>query len=134
MDEFSLAQVDDILSRARRKAAELGVGVSVAVVDSGAHLKAFQRMDGAILGSVDVAQRKARTAVLFPGETGDFGRLVVEEGLLGMELTNGGTVGFHGGVPIYLGDVVLGAVGVSGASAGQDLSIARYAAGEGAAQ
>lgn len=131
MNRLVETRVDDILSRAREKAGELGVGVCIALVDSGAHLQAFLRMDRAILGSMDVAQRKARTAVLFPGDTGDFGRLVAQEKLLGMELTNGGVVGFPGGVPVFEGDELLGAVGVSGATAEQDLEIARYAIGEG---
>ncbi len=126
------SQVDGILSRARDKAGQLGVGVCIALVDSGAHLLAFLRTDGAILGAVDVAQRKARTAVLFPGDTADFGRLVADEKLLGMELSNGGIVGFAGGVPVYAGDELIGAIGVSGATAEQDLEIARHAVGGGA--
>lgn len=127
MNRLAETRVDNILSRAREKAGELGVGVCIALVDAGAHLQAFLRMECAILGSVDVAQRKARTAVLFPGDTGDFGRLVAEEKLLGMELTNGGVVGFPGGVPVFDRGELLGAIGVSGATAEQDLEIACYA-------
>ena len=54
-----------IVAAARAQADGLGVAVNIAVLDAGAHLKAFSRMDGAVLGSIDVATRKARTAVLF---------------------------------------------------------------------
>ncbi len=128
MNEMNEARVGEMVSRARVKAGELGVNVSIAVVDAGAHLKSFLRMDGAILGAVDVAQRKARTSVLFCGESGDFGQLVIEQTLLGMELSNGGLAGFHGGVPVYQEGFLIGAVGVSGASAEQDREVARAAA------
>ncbi len=129
MAELTLAMAQNMVAGALDKAEQIGVCVSIAVVDAGAHLKTFGHMDGAILGSVDVAQRKARTAVLFPGDTGEFGRLVAAEGLLGIELSNGGITGFPGGLPVYADGRLLGAVGVSGASAEQDREIARHAAG-----
>src|ERR1700749_3875007 len=58
-------QTDDMIAAAKISAAELGVVVNIAVLDAGANLKAFFRMDGAVLGSIDVAVRKARTAVMF---------------------------------------------------------------------
>lgn len=124
-------RAEQTIDAATIRAAELGANVCIAVVDAGAHLKSFLRMDGAILGAVDVAQRKARTAALFRAESGDFGQLVIEEHLLGMELSNGGLAGFHGGVPIYSDGSLIGAVGVSGATAEQDREIARAAAGQG---
>lgn len=122
--ELSEAKVAGLLDRARSKAADLGVAVCIAVVDAGGHLKSFIRMDGSILGAVDVAQRKARTAAMFGAPSGEFGTLVVEERLLGMELTNGGLVGFPGGLPIYYAETLIGALGVSGATANEDLEIA----------
>ena len=124
------ARAREIIARATARADELGVSICIAVVDAGAHLKAFLRMDGAFAGAVDVAQRKARTSALFPMESGDFGRMIADEGLLGMEQSNGGLMGFDGGVPVLDGTVQVGAVGVSGATAQQDRDIARYAAGE----
>jgi uncharacterized protein GlcG (DUF336 family) len=106
------------------------VSICIAVVDDGAHLKAFLRMDGAFPGAVDVAQGKARTSALFPMESGDFGRMIADERLLGMAQSNGGLMGFDGGVPVLDGTAQVGAVGVSGATAEQDRQIARYAAGE----
>lgn len=130
MDGITTVRAEEIITRASLKATELGARACIAVVDGGAHLKAFLRMDGAILGAVDVAQRKARTAVLFGAESGDFGQLVIDENLLGMELSNGGLAGFHGGVPVYHEGSLIGAVGVSGATAEQDREIARAAAGQ----
>lgn len=125
MDTINIARADEILQRATARAAELGANVSIALVDAGAHLKLFHRMDGAILGSVDVSQRKARTSVLFRAESGDFGQLLNDEQLLGMELSNGGLAGFHGGVPIYEKRQLIGAIGISGGTAEQDREIAR---------
>ena len=124
---MNTARAQQIIHRATLKAAELGVSACIALVDAGAHLKSFHRMDGAILGAVDVAQRKARTSVLFRAESGDFGQLVIEQQLLGMELSNGGLAGFHGGLPIYDDGLLIGALGVSGGSAEQDREIARAA-------
>lgn len=124
---MNTARAHEIVEKAALKAAELGVNACISLVDAGAHLKAFLRMDGAILGAIDVSQRKARTSVLFPAESGDFGQLIIGEQLLGMELSNGGLAGFHGGVPIYDGERLVGALGVSGGSAEQDREIARAA-------
>ena len=54
-----------MVGAAEAKADALGVPVNIAILDGGGHLKAFSRMDGAVLGSIDVASRKATTAVLF---------------------------------------------------------------------
>ena len=99
----------------------------IAVVDAGAHLKAFHRMDGAFAGAVDVCQRKARTSALFPLPSGDFGQMIVDQQLIGMEQSNGGLAVFHGGLPIMDGDTLIGAIGVSGGSAAQDLDVASHA-------
>jgi len=120
-------RAEEIIQRANEKALELGVGACIAIVDSGAHLKSFLRMDGTMLGAVDVAQRKARTAALFPMATGEFGQVIAENQLIGMELSNGGLATFHGGLPIFEGGSLIAAIGVSGGTAEQDLVIARYA-------
>ncbi len=62
---ITLDQADAVLKGSRAKAGELGVVVTVAVMDAGANLKALSRMDGSWLGAMDIAIRKARTAVLF---------------------------------------------------------------------
>ncbi len=121
------ARVEAILGRARERAAELNIAACIAIVDPGAHLVAFHRMDGAMLGPIDVSLRKARTAVLFQAPTGDFGAAIREHDLEGMTLTNGGLAAFHGGLPIRDGEFLVGGLGISGGSADQDLDIARHA-------
>ena len=75
--------------------------MNVAVVDAGANLKAFARMDGAWLGSIDIAIKKAKTARYFDMETGDVGEMSQPGGsLYGIERTNDGLVTFPGGIPI----------------------------------
>ena len=134
MQTISTTRADEIIQRACVRAHEIGMAACIAIVDTGAHLKAFQRMDGAFAGAIDVSQRKARTSALFPLPSGDFGRVIAEQQLTGMELTNGGLAAFHGGLPILDGETLLGAIGVSGGSAEQDLDVARYALGADGAQ
>ena len=61
--QLSSHQAQKVIEGAEGKAREMGLPVVIAVLDAGAHLKAFRRMDGAVLGSIDIALRKARTAV-----------------------------------------------------------------------
>lgn len=111
-------------------AEEMGVRSNVAVVDAGCDLVAFLRMDGALLGSIDVAMRKARTAGLFGMATGDLGALSGDAGpLRGIELTNGGLVTFGGGEPLRDADgTVIGGVGVSGSTVEDDSKLAQVGA------
>ena len=71
MTELTLDQARAVLESAVRRSQELGVKMNIAVVDAGANLKAFHRMDGAWLGSIDIAIRKARTARFFDMPTGE---------------------------------------------------------------
>jgi uncharacterized protein GlcG (DUF336 family) len=123
-------QVDGILGAARSSASQLGIAVNIAVLDAGANLKSFFRMDGAVLGSIDVAMRKARTAVMFDCSSDavwDYCRPGAPAPML--ELSNGGLAPFAGGIPLRLsGGALIGAVGVSGGTVAQDLEIARAAA------
>jgi uncharacterized protein GlcG (DUF336 family) len=118
-----------IVVAGRNSAAERGVAVSLVVCDAAGHLKAFGRMDGAWLGSIDVAMGKAKTAVLFEMETQVVGE-VSQPGAqaYGLERTNGGLVTFAGGIPIRsAAGELLGAVGVSGGQVAQDYEVARAA-------
>jgi uncharacterized protein GlcG (DUF336 family) len=88
---------------------------------------AFLRTDNAFLGAIDVATKKARTVSLFNGRrtSAVFYDLVQPGGpIYGIENTNGGLVVFGGGLPIYVGGFFIGAVGVSGGSTDQDVSVA----------
>jgi uncharacterized protein GlcG (DUF336 family) len=118
-----------VLAAAEAKAWEIGVPVVVAIVDAGVHLKAFTRMDGAPLGSIDVATKKARTSALF-NATSEAVWEYCKPGAPAhaLELTNGGLAPFGGGVPILAGGELVGAVGVSGGAVSQDTEIALAAA------
>lgn len=114
------------LRAAEEKATAIGVPVNIAILDAGAHLKAFSRMDGAVLGSIDVATRKAMTAALFQARS-DAVWEYCKPGAPApaLELSNGGLAPFAGGIPLRgpQGEM-LGAIGVSGGAVAQDLEIA----------
>lgn len=123
-------QARALIAAGEAQAKHIGVPVNIAVLDAGAHLKAFIRMDGAVLGAIDVATSKARTAVLFqipsdavweyckPGAPAP-----------GLEHSNGGLATFAGGLPLFdANGALIGAVGVSGGAVPQDLEIAQAAA------
>jgi uncharacterized protein GlcG (DUF336 family) len=116
---------------AREHARILGVVVSVAVVDAGGHLISFERMDTAEIAGPHLAVDKAMTAVAHRCPTGDLTRQSVPTGpLAGLGSTGGGRyVVFAGGLPLWSPDGrVVGGIGVSGASADQDLACAAAAA------
>ncbi len=129
--DITALQARAVVDGAILKATTLGLNMDIAVVDAGGNLKAFLRMDGAWLGSIDIAVKKARTARLFDMPTGDIGGLSQPGGpLYGIEHSNGGLVSFPGGVPLRASDgTVIGAVGVSGSSVEDDHAVA-VAAGE----
>jgi uncharacterized protein GlcG (DUF336 family)/ketosteroid isomerase-like protein len=118
------------IAAARRAAQEIGVPMNVAVLDAAAHLKAFLRMDGALLGSIDIALGKAKTAALFGMNTEEVGEFCKPGGTSpDLQLTNGVLVVFAGGIPIRGEDgALLGAVGVSGGAVDHDFRVAQAAA------
>jgi uncharacterized protein GlcG (DUF336 family) len=127
---LSLSQAQAAIAAGQARAAALGTPVNIAVLDAAAHLKAFGRMDEAVLGSIDVALGKARTVALF-GITSEAVWDYCKPGAPapGLERSNGGLMTFPGGVPLRDADgQLLGAVGVSGGSPEQDADIARAAA------
>jgi uncharacterized protein GlcG (DUF336 family) len=123
-------QARKIIAAGEDHARRIGVPVNIAVLDAGIHLKAFLRMDDALLGSIGIAIDKARTAALFGMRTEDVGEFSKPGGTSpGLEQTNGGLVVFAGGIPLRNTEYVLiGAVGVSGGAVAQDLDIAEAAA------
>ncbi len=126
MNDITMDQARAAVDAARKKSQELGVQMNIAIVDDGANLKAFARMDGAWLGSIDISVKKAKTARFFNMNTGDIGRLSQPGGdLYNIEHSNGGLITFPGGVPIKnsAGEVI-GAIGVSGSSVENDHAVA----------
>mgnify|MGYP003384080560 CR=1 FL=1 len=116
-----------LVSAAIKCANSLNIKVNIAIYDLGANLVAFQKMDGAILGSIDVSLKKARSAVLFQAPTEALGQLIREHQLESIEQTNNGLILFAGGEPIKLDNTLIGGIGISGGSAAQDKEIALYA-------
>ena len=97
-----------------------GFRASVSVIDAGGHLKAFARDEGTGLHTIDLSRRKAYTALTFATRFASTLEFATARGsTLGSAASNvEGTVGVGGGVPIKVGDVAIGAVGVSGAVGG----------------
>ena len=128
---LTFEQASRAIKAAKDKSQELGVLMNIALVDSGANLTAFARMDGAWLGSIDIAIRKARTARFFDMNTGELGKLSQPGGALyHIEHSNGGLITFPGGVPIKNKEgVVIGAIGVSGSTVENDHLVAEAGAG-----
>jgi uncharacterized protein GlcG (DUF336 family) len=122
--------VERAIAAGRAAAREIGVPMNIAVLDAAAHLKSFVRMDGALLGSIDIALGKAKTAALFGMNSEAVGEFCKPGGSSpGLELTNGLLVIFAGGVPIRDGaGCLLGAIGVSGGAVAQDAQVAQAAA------
>ena len=125
--QITAEQAERALKASILKARELGISVCIAILDSGRHLKAFHRMDGAWLGVIDVAIKKARTSALFEMETqalDDYSKAGADAH--GIELTNGNLVTFAGGIPLK--DVegrIIGSIGVSGGQVAQDYAVAQ---------
>lgn len=126
MSDITLAQAQSAVAAAQKKAAEIGTKMDIAIVDAGANLKAFVRMDGAWLGSIDIAMKKAKTARFFDMPTGAIGGLSQPGGpLFNIEHSNGGLITFPGGLPITnAAGEVIGAIGVSGSSVEDDHAVA----------
>jgi uncharacterized protein GlcG (DUF336 family) len=112
------------------KAKEIRQPMNIAVVDVGANLTAFMRMDGAWLGSIDIAINKAFTAKAFDISTLELGHNSQPGGqFFGIHVSNHDRVMiFAGGVPIKMKGQIVGAVGVSGGSGKQDQAVAEAAA------
>ena len=125
-EDVTALQARAVIDAAVIKAAETDSKMDIAVVDAGGNLKAFLRMDGAWLGSIDIAIRKAKTARLFDMATGEIGKLSQPGGpLYQIEHSNDGLISFPGGVPLRSASgAVIGAVGVSGSTVEDDHAVA----------
>ena len=121
-----MASARAAIDAARKKAEKLNTQMCIAVVDSGANLKAFLRMDDAWVGSIDIAIKKAKTAVFFGMPTGQIGKLSQPgKPLFGIEHSNDGLITFPGGLPIVDEQgVLVGAIGVSGSTVENDHAVA----------
>jgi uncharacterized protein GlcG (DUF336 family) len=123
---ITLAQAEAAIAAAKIKATELNTKMDICVVDAGANLVAFARMDGAWIGSIDISHKKARTSAWFTMDTATLTPLVKPEGsLYNIEHSNGGLITFPGGVLIKNEHGhAIGAIGVSGSSVENDHLVA----------
>ena len=123
---FELAQ--KMVDKAVAKARELGVSENVAILDDGGNLKAFGRMDGAPLPTIEMAQNKAYTALLGLSTQDFFSFIQGDPSLLAGIPTLSRMAAWGGGFPINVDGEIVGAIGVSGAPAVQnDIDCARAA-------
>ena len=114
----SLAAAKKMAAAAEAEAAKNKWAMVIAVLDDGGHPIYLERMDGAQIGSIEVAQAKARTAVRFRRPSKDFEEAVSANHLA--VITLGDISALRGGLPIMLDGKAIGAIGVSGGEAEQD--------------
>jgi glc operon protein GlcG len=127
-----LATAKQMADACEAKAAQEGWKMNIAVVDDGANLVLFQRMDGAFLGSVEIAQMKAETSAKFPMPSRALGEIAFgkdgEPGRAPGLAFVPGLAAFPGGLPVMAADGAhLGAIGVSGGTGDQDEACAQAA-------
>lgn len=127
---ITLKQAEAIIEAAKATSVTLDTKMNIAVVDSGANLVAFARMDGAWLGSLDISIKKAKTARYFDMNTGVIGELSQPgQPLYNIEHSNQGLITFPGGVPVKDAEgTIIGAVGVSGSTVENDHAVAEAGA------
>jgi glc operon protein GlcG len=115
---ISLARAQAAIAAATAEAEKRGWALNVAIVDSGANLVAFGRMDGAQLGSVAVSEDKARTSVKFRRPTKAFEEAIQKGDI--RTLTIDDVMGSRGGIPLIEDGKLIGAIGCSGGAGSQD--------------
>ena len=125
---ISLASAKKMLYAVEAKANALGVPMITAIVDESGKLKAFSRMDGAPLLSLDLAIDKAWSGASFPVKTHEWYDLIKDDAasLLSVPLIRGLTTS-GGGYPLIIGDQIVGGIGVSGGTTAQDIACAESA-------
>ncbi|MGI4791761.1 MAG: GlcG/HbpS family heme-binding protein [Janthinobacterium lividum] len=128
--EVTLDAAMAVIAAAQQKAKEIGVPMNVAVVDAGANLTAFARMDGAWLGSIEISRNKAYTARAFDLPTGDWAKLTQPGApAYGIAESSDHRIAiFPGGIPLKSDGKVVGGVGASGGLPDQDQAVAEAGA------
>lgn len=128
--KMTLHLAEKLAERIETRAKELGMRVVTAIADEGGNPKLMRSMDGAYIGSVDVAVNKAFTCVAFQMSTQKLSELAAPGApLYGIQHTNSGRIViFGGGEPLIINGRIIGALGVSGGTAEQDTALAAYGA------
>ncbi len=125
---ISLEQAKKVIAGAEATAKKNSWNVVIAVLDSGGHMVILQRLDGAQLGSIEVARDKAYSAILFRRPTKWFQDLLGQGGANLRLLRLSGANPLEGGIPIIVDGKIIGAIGVSGVASEQDAQIAHAGA------
>jgi glc operon protein GlcG len=124
---ISLEQAQTVIQAAVAEAKKRNWKMNIAVADSGGNLVAFQRMDGAMLASIQIAEHKARAAVTFRRPT-----KVFEDGInlmhLNYLLAFDGIIASRGGIPLIDQGEIIGAIGCSGGTDSQDEVVSKAGA------
>ncbi len=128
--KMTLRLAEKLAERIEERAKSLGMRVVTAIADEGGNPRLMRSMDGAYIGSVDVAMNKAYTCVAFQMSTQTLSELAGPgKPLYGIQYTNGGRIViFGGGEPLIVEGQIIGALGVSGGTAEQDTALAAYGA------
>ncbi len=119
---LNLEDAEIIAAAAQERAKEDNWNVVIAILDAGGHLIYLKKMDGTQIGSVEVAQAKAKSAVYFKRSTKVFEDAVKGGNSHILNLPN--AIPVEGGLPIFKGDTIVGAIGISGVTSAQDGIIA----------
>lgn len=115
-----------LIAAAKVKAAEMGKPMVIAVVDEAGHLKAYERMDGAPLLSVGIAQDKAYTAISFGMATHEWHEFIKDDAPLALGIVKTERlVVFGGGYPVMVDGEMIGGIGVSGGHYTDDMEVAQ---------
>ncbi len=127
---MNLSDARKVVDAAEKKAKSIGQPMNIAVVDEGGNLVTHTRMDGAWIGSIDISINKAYTARAFDLPTKELAENSQSgDQFFGIHATNGGRIViFAGGIPLKIGDEIVGAIGVSGGMSDQDQAVAEAGA------
>ncbi|MFB4165532.1 heme-binding protein [Alteribacillus sp. JSM 102045] len=127
MERIDLNTAKKAMEQGEEKAKSIGVPMVITIVNDEANFIASHRMDGALLASVDISQNKAWTSAALKMSTSQLSENSKNNGeLFGINSTNNGKVViFGGGIPLYVNNNLVGAVGVSGGSVNEDIEVAQ---------
>lgn len=119
---MKLDEIIKLLNIAIDTADDIGVKITAVFLDSGGHMRALLRMDGACFGDIDIAINKAYTAAAWQTDSGDLYRDSLPSGdFFGMHFSNHQKVAtFIGGMPVYEKGVFVGSIGISGGTKEED--------------